>query len=72
MPLPHLRHARDETQKVIEDLEKAADALRRSMAGAESTPVRQRHLDVLATHLATARAEKARIERLIAELERDA
>jgi hypothetical protein len=33
--------------------------------------VRQRHLDAVATLLDTARAEKAHIERLIAELERD-
>jgi acetyl-CoA acetyltransferase len=72
MPLPHLRKARNETQKAIEDLKKAAEALRRSMEGAGSTPVRQRHVDVVATHLANTRAEKARIERLIEELERDA
>ncbi len=72
MPLPHLRQARDETQKTIEELEKAAEALRRSIEGAGSTPVRQRHLDVVAAHLANARAEKARLEQLIEELERDA
>lgn len=72
MPLPHLRQARNVTQQAIEDLEKATEALRRSMARADSTPVRQRHLDAVATLLATARAEKARLEQLIEELERDA
>ncbi|MBG0800466.1 hypothetical protein IYW40_03000 [Methylocystis sp. H4A] len=62
MPLPHLRQARNETQKAIEDLEKAAEALGRSKEGAGSTPVRQRHLDVVAARLAIARTEKARIE----------
>jgi hypothetical protein len=72
MPLPHLLQALKLTQQTIEDLENAAAALRRSMAGADSTPIRQRHLDAVATLLATARAEAAHIEGLIEELERGA
>jgi hypothetical protein len=73
--LPHLHQARDETQKAIEGLEKAAEALRLSMEGnqnADSSPVRQRHLDAIATRLANAHAEQAQVEQLIEELEREA
>ena len=69
--LPHLHQARNETQKAIEGLEKAAEALRLSMEGksAESSPVRQRHLDAIATRLVNAYAEQAQVEQLIEELE---
>ena len=70
-----LHQARNETQKAIEGLEKAAEALRLSMEGnqsAESSPVRQRHLDPVATRLVNAHGEQAQIEQLIEELERDA
>jgi hypothetical protein len=73
--LPHLHQARDETQKAIEGLEKAAEALRLSMEGnqnADSSPVRQRHLDAIATRLVNAHAEQAQVEQLIEELEREA
>ena len=62
-------------QKAIERLEKAAEALRLSMEGnqsAESSAVRQRHLDAIATRLANAHAEQAQLEQLIEELEGDA
>ena len=74
-PVPHLHQARNEMQKAIERLEKAAEALRHSIEGnqsAESSPVRQRHLDAIATRLASAHAEQAQLEQLIEELERDA
>lgn len=73
--VPHLHQARYEMQGVIERLEKAAEALRLSMEGnqsAESSPVRQRHLDAIAMRLANAHAEQAQIEQLIEELARDA
>jgi hypothetical protein len=72
--LPHLHQARDETQKAIEGLEKAAEALRLSMEGnqnADSSPVRQRHLEAIATRLVNAHAEQAQVEQLIEELERE-
>ena len=73
--LPHLHQVRDETQKAIEGLEKAAEALRLSMEGnqnVDSSPVRQRHLEAIATRLVNAHAEQAQVEQLIEELEREA
>jgi ribosomal protein S7 len=80
--LSHLHQARNESQKAIEGLEKAAEALRHSMEGnqetmegnqsSESSPVRQRHLDAIATRLVNAHAEQAEVKQLIEELERKA
>jgi hypothetical protein len=70
--LPHLDQARIDTQKAIEDLEKAGEALRAFIEGNKSAgenPVRQQHLDSIGKRLANARAEKAEIECLLSELE---
>ncbi len=73
--LPHLDQAQIATQKAIDDLEKAFEELRVFMErnkSAESNPVRQQHLESIGKRLVNARAEKAEIERLIEELERNA
>jgi hypothetical protein len=71
--LPHLRQARSDAQRAIENLAKASEALQLYMVvneSAQTNLARQEYLESIEKRLVKARYEITEIDRLIEQLER--
>jgi len=70
--LPGLQQARSDTQRGIENLEKASEALKLFLGvdeSARTSPARREHLESIERRLVKARYEISEINRLIEEME---